>query len=363
MTSTDPYLLDGERRAHELGNRGRLAFDAAGGLHRDITEAYWRTGFYVFAGVLSEDEQEELRDDCEGVLDRAPVSSTSATDAHGRPALGQEKEIFSFARPLSDPLGGIGRYMAKMAEHEVPAGEPDEVITTINLGLRVVPAFFRLYGHPQLLRVAEQINGADFTPFNESIRVKPAHLGTSTAWHQDGTTHWDSPELDAGTHGFNFMTQLYATNATNALWVVPKTHDVGKIDIPARVAANGGSDRLPGAVPMLCEPGDVAICNRQSLHASFANLSDTTRVTLIFGFHRRRSVLGVQKEGAAPYDEERIRTRARILALAIDARQQRFPDEERYHYQPLADELADIRWDESTRDALLKDYFRYGLSI
>ena len=43
------------------------------------------------------------------------------------------------------------------------------------------------------------------------------------AWHQDGWTHWDSPDLDGGTHGFNFMAQLYGCNSANGLWVAQDT--------------------------------------------------------------------------------------------------------------------------------------------
>ena len=42
--------------------------------------------------------------------------------------------------------------------------------------------------------------------------VKPAH-GAAVSWHQDGVTHWEHPDLDSGTHGFNFMAQLYPTDA------------------------------------------------------------------------------------------------------------------------------------------------------
>ena len=73
----------------------------------------------------------------------------------------------------------------------------------------------------------------------------------------------------------------------NALWVVPETHQQYKLDIVARIQANGGSDRLPGAVPMLCQPGDVVIMNRQVLHGPFANTSTVMRATYQFGFHSR----------------------------------------------------------------------------
>ena len=169
--------------------------------------------------------------------------------------------------------------------------------------------------------------------------------------------------MDRGTHGFNFMAQLHPTNPTNALWVIPGTHKRGKLDIVARIQANGGSDRLPDAVPMLGNPGDVAICNRQVLHGSFPNTSPGMRATYQFGFHRRASLLGVKVWSAQLYDETRIHERSRIIALAIDARHQRFPHEPRYLYQPLTDELDAIHWNSFTREHLLKNYNRKDMSV
>ena len=365
----EDYYFEGEQRALSLGNRGPMAFNANGALRADIAEAYWESGFYVFEGAVRGDELNELVADFEGVLARAPVSSTSQTDATGRPAIGSELELpsFRFAKPLSDPYGGTsvsgGRYQAKMIEPEAPDDAPDEVLLNISSPLQLMDSALRLYGHPDLLRIAEQINGPDFTPFSESIWVKQPGWGPSVAWHQDGTTHWDNPDLDDGTHGFNFMLQLYGSRPANALWVVPGTHNQGKIDIKALVAANGGSDRLPDAVPMLCNAGDVAICNRQVLHGSFANTSSAMRATYVFGFHRRASVLGVQGRGKKRYDEARIHQRSRLIALAADARRQRFPDGPSYIYRPLARELDDNRWNDTTREGVLKNYNLNDLGI
>ena len=362
---TDEYLKVGERCAYELGNRGPIEFDAKGILHEDITEAYWRTGFYVFEGVVQGEEMDELIAELESVLALAPSSSNVSTDATGRTAIGTEfeKPSFNFAKPLSDPYGGTWRYGGKMTELEAPVNAPEEIVLQIMGVLQLMDSCLWLYGHPQLLEVVEQINGPDFVPFTETIWVKHPGLGASVAWHQDGTTHWDNPELDWGTHGFNYMAQLYATNPTNALWVVPGTHQQGKLDIVALMQANRDSDRLPNAVPMLCQPGDVVIMNRQVLHGSFPNTSPVMRATYQFGFHRRASLLGVKGWDARPYDEARIHERSRIIGLAIDARHQRFPDEQRYHYKPLSDEIDTLRWNNNSRKNLLKNYNLKDLSI
>ncbi len=162
------------------------------------------------------------------------------------------------------------------------------------------------------------------------------------------------------------MAQLYGSTAANGVWVLPRTHKQGKLDITGLIEANNGSDRLPGAVPMVCEPGDVVMANRQVLHASFANTSPDLRVTINFGFHRRASVLGVQTtytDHEVVYDEARIFERSRLIAVGIDARQQRFPHELRYVYQPLVGQEDQNRWNEAARESIVKDYNLRDLGI
>ena len=161
------------------------------------------------------------------------------------------------------------------------------------------------------------------------------------------------------------MAQLYGCTPANGLWVVPGSHKLGKIDIKQRVA-EAGSERLPDAVPFICGPGDLAITNRQCLHGSFANTSSDWRVTLNFGCHRRRSVLGVSGGGIhnAPgvYDDARIRDRSRVIGYAIDARRQRFPEEVPFPYQPFVESGEWPVWDSAAK-ASMKDYNLLDLSI
>ena len=365
------YLRAGEQRAAALGNRGPIRFNPDGTLHAEITEAYWRCGFYIFEGVLGTDELADIEADVIDIRERLPREQGSPVDARGRPALAADCRgaTLFWAKPLGDPFGGTalasGRHPVKMSEPVAAADAPKEIVYLILGDLQFSDACLRLYGHPQLLAVAAQINGEDFAPFNEALFLKEPGRGASVAWHQDGATHWDSPSWDQGSHGFNFMAQLYGCTAANGVWVVPGTHKLGKVDIKAMAEA-AGSDRLPDAVPMICAPGDVAMCNRQALHGSFANTSADWRVTLNFGFHRRASVLGVQGGGLhnapAVYDEARIRDRARVIGYGIDARRQRFPDETPYVYKPILDAGLQYRWNDDTK-ADLKDYNMLDLSI
>lgn len=365
------YLRDGERRAATLGNRGPIRFTQDGDLDPDIVEAYGRCGFYIFEGVLKPDELADIEHDLHDILGRLPTERGAKVDARGRPALAVDCQApnLLWSKPLGDPFGGTdlanGRHPVKMFEPAAAADAPREVVYLILGSLQFSEAALRVYGHPQLLAVAAAINGPDFTPFNEALFIKEPGRGASVAWHQDGTTHWDNPDWDEAIHGFNFMGQLYGCTAANGVWVVPGSHKLGKLDIRALVA-EAGSERLPQAVPMICRPGDVAITNRQALHGSFANTSKDWRVTLNMGFHRRKSVLGVEGGGvhneAAVYDSARIAERARLIAYGIDARRRRFPGETPYVYKPHADAGLTDRWDDRAK-ASIRDYNLLDLSI
>jgi hypothetical protein len=365
------YLKAGEARAMALGNRGPIRFTDDGALHPDIVEAYWRCGFYIFEGVLRAEELLDLEADVETIQSRLPAMRGAPLDAQGRPALAEDCKAptLYWSKPLADPFGGTdlaaGRHPVKMSEPVLAADAPAEVVYLILGSLQFSEACLRVYGHPKLLAVAAAINGEDFTPFNEALFIKEPGLGASVAWHRDGVTHWTAPDWDEGSHGFNFMGQVYGCTAANGVWVLPGSHKLNSIDIKA-LAEAAGSDRLPDAVPIICQPGDVAMTNRQAVHGSFANTSENWRVTVNMGFHRRRSVLNIEAGGLhnarAVYDEDRIRRRARMLGYAIDARRQRFPDETPFPYKPHHDASLTYAWDDAAK-ADIKDYNLEDLSI
>ena len=368
----DAYIRDGKKRALALGNRGPLRFNPDGSIHGDIMDAYWRCGFYVLENVIDESEIELLKRDTQNLIERAPAYKGASVDKMGRPAFGNEfeRDTYTWVTPLSDPVGGTdkngGRHPSKMEEPSVTGDAPDHVLYMMYGMCQAMDSGLRLYGHPCLLQIAETINGSDFTPFNDAIFIKPAGLGGSVAWHQDGLTHWQSLNWDEGIHGFNFQVQLYPSTPGNGLWVVPGTHKQGKIDIKSLVEANG-SDRLAEAIPLFCNAGDVTITNRQALHCSFANTSDDLRVSLTFGFHRRQSVLGstgkLGMSSGVIYDEDRIFERSSVIQVAIDARKQFYPEEKSFHYEPFNGKEGDYRWNEISRDQIIKNYNLKDLGI
>ena len=270
---------------------------------------------------------------------------------------------------MGDPLGGTelanGRHQVKLFEPEA-ADDAPQAVPVILLGtLQFSDACLRTYAHPKLLQVAASINGEDFAPFNEALFIKEPGVGAAVSWHQDGVTHWDSEDFNEDIHGFNFMAQVYGSTAVNGVWVLPGTHKDGKIDIK-KLVAESGSERLKGAVPMICNPGDVVMCNRQLLHGSFPNCGFEKRVTVNFGFHKRSSVLGTKGGGihseAQVFDEETINRRSKSIGYAIEARKAKYKDEKPYEYKPFLQSGKTYFWDEKARQDLI-DYNLEDLSI
>ena len=365
------YLINGEKNALALDNRGPIAFDENGNLSSTIKEAYSKNGFYIFEGVLNNEEVEDIKEDLENLRQQFPTGPESTLNAKGEPAMNAESKSLTlvWSKPLGDPLGGTelanGRHQIKMFEPEAKEDAPMAVPLILLGSLQFSDACLRTYAHPKLLKVAESINGKDFAPFNEALFIKEPGIGAAVSWHQDGVTHWESENFDEEIHGFNFMAQVYGSTAVNGVWVVPGTHKVGKIDIK-KIVAETGSERIDGAVPIVCNPGDVVICNRQLLHGSFPNCGFEPRVTVNFGFHKRSSVIGTQGGGihseAQVFDDEIIERRSRSIGYAIEARKQKYPNEEAYKYYPFEQSGKSFVWNDSSREDF-KDYNLEDLSI
>ena len=357
------YRREGEARAAALGNRGPIRFTDDGAVDPAILDAYEPHGFYVFEGVLGaggarrhrarRDRHARPRAGHEGRR-RRPPRPPGARRPTGAPS------NLRWVKPLSDPVGRHerGQRPAPGEDDRAGAARRRRPSTCVQLDPRLAavlpglparvrppgPARRRRGGQRRRLRAVQRGGVGQAGRARRVGRVAPGRLD---ALGQPATS-------TGARHGFNFMAQLYGCTSANGLWVVPGSHRMGKVDIKAMVAA-AGSDRLPDAVPLVCAPGDVAITNRQCVHGSFANTSPTPRVTINFGFHRRRSVLGVESGGVhnavAVYDEARIHERSKAIVYAIDARAQRFPDEARYVYQPFAGHEDEYRYGRRTRSS------------
>lgn len=379
------YCEEGKARAMTLGNRGPIRYGEDGKVCREIVEAYQATGFYVLEDVLSAEELHDLQTDFEALMENAPFpDKKSKTDKHGRPV--QHPDIYTWNKPLSDPMGGTpfgvfnfkggetkGRHHIKMKELPPPPGAPKLVPQNIFHPLAYMDSALRLYGHPGLLAVTEAINGPDFTPFTETMWHKPAFTGIATAWHQDPSNAWDDewsqPGFDVDKCGFSFHASLYNCTAENGLWVLPGTNHHGRADIKALAAASG-SDRLEGAVPIICKPGDVYIQSRTALHGAFPNSSPEKRCTVQFGFNKRSTVLGLETaaydhlgKSMKVYDNDYIHERARMIQLGIDARKQKYPNEKSYVYQPYVGREEEARWSPKMKENQYGQYWMKDIVV
>ena len=365
------YLKEGEKKALDLNNRGPIKFDDNGNLCKEIRKSYSEYGFYIFENVIDPQELNDIKEDLENLRTNFPTGPDSNLDANGDPAFNADSKSLTllWSKPLGDPLGGTelanGRHQIKLFEPEAPADAPSAVPVILLGSLQFSDACLRTYAHPKLLKVAESINGEDFAPFNEALFIKEPGVGAAVSWHQDGVTHWDSEDFNEDIHGFNFMVQVYGSTAVNGVWVLPGTHKAGKIDIK-KLVTESGSERLEGAVPVVCDPGDAVMCNRQLLHGSFPNCGYEKRVTVNFGFHKRSSVFGVKGGGvhseSQVFDDEIINRRSKSIGYAIEARKAKYTNEDPYLYKPFNDSQRTYVWDDSARQDL-KDYNLDDLSI
>ena len=63
------------------------------------------------------------------------------------------------------------------------------------------------------------------------------------------------------------------------------------------------------------------------------------------------------------YDAQRIANRAAIVAVAIDARRQYYPQERPFVYQPFAGLEHDFVFNDETFNTVIRDYNVYDLAI
>ena len=67
--------------------------------------------------------------------------------------------------------------------------------------------------------------------------------------------------------------------------------------------------------------------------------------------------------GAPRNDEKTVFERSRVIAVAIDARQQYFPNEKRYQYEPFVGLEDDYRWNQENYEKIIRDYNLQDLAI
>ena len=75
-----------------------------------------------------------------------------------------------------------------------------------------------------------------------------------------------------------------------------------------------------------------------------------------------KSALSMAYQGVT-YDAQRIDRRSAVIAVAIDARRQRYPQEKPFVYRPFAGREDDFQFNEATFEKVIRDYNLYDLAI
>jgi len=401
----EPYKERAVKRALELGNRGPLRYEADGTLAKDIQEAFWRCGFYVFEGAIAQEEVAEAQREFDERLENAPARKGSKVDKNGNPV--KFPQAYDFLVPHDRDANPDAK--------RVPS-----LVGNLTMPLLAMESALRLYGHPDMLRINECFNGPDFTPMYCSIFNKEPGIGEATAWHQDGRTHWTEdgrpgrreedgkPPRQPGAqyvedlqcHGNSFHVALSNCTPEQCLWVIPGSHkeiywphwpnkkfttqyrnpDGSPNYLVKSAFTSGEIEMIPDAVPMLLKPGDLGVHNRQALHGAFPNTSKERRVTLVCAYYNRRHVMNQLSRFPVPkrqverlkangkivddqtrkvlMDEAHIVDRSRIIQVAIDARKEKYPDEKQYVFQPF------VGVQMPPREEYVKDYvYSFGLDL
>ena len=90
------YLLEGEKAALGINNRGPISFDAQGNLAASIRNAYSENGFYIFEGVLNKDELDDIKVDLDKMRSNFPIHPESAVDINGGTCSWSRFKSFNF---------------------------------------------------------------------------------------------------------------------------------------------------------------------------------------------------------------------------------------------------------------------------
>ena len=219
-----------------------------------------------------------------------------------------------------------------------------------------------------------------------SVSLTPKASLFQTPWHHDGRTFWtadgeplapcDAPTGAGQSHGSNISICVSEATPESCLWVCPASQRRRRVPPAA-------GERVADAVPAVLRQGDAVIVNRSSMHGAFANRTPARRATLILQYNSRASALGacdprnsqsMHRPGESPDAEpphpppdqlpEHLARRARMVALAIDSRRQRFPAERPFVYR--GEYTGAGRWDEQSRAEITRpgdEYFRYNVTL
>ena len=203
------------------------------------------------------------------------------------------------------------------------------VLTRVNGMYTKSDAFFALFGHPRLLGIAESIHGPNIVSFQDAMVVKMPEYGAPVPWHRDPGHPRVKPPLDVDVY------LDAATPENGCLYVVPGSHLWQGFDLQDMLDEHGFM--LPGAIPVITEPGDVLLHSPNLLHGSRTTRGKPIRRVHYFAFFTIEELLS----RGGQWDADYVRSWIRVMLQAIESRSQ-LPEtagEEPYAYNPTLPEF------------------------
>lgn len=180
-----------------------------------------------------------------------------------------------------------------------------------------------LLGSPEVLGVAESLNGPNFVPTYESMVFKMPGDGEIIPWHQDA---WS--ERQHRTWNYDLYLD-HSRKEAGALRVLPRSqrqkHDACK-------AAETYGWEHPDIITVEMEPGDVLIHDTMVLHGSPATAGGDLRRTIYYEFRSAEQILA---EG--PWGPEWIDQRLRLIPLALERHAEAYPDSAQFQWNVSAE--------------------------
>ena len=153
--------------------------------------------------------------------------------------------------------------------------------------LREDRRFVRLLDHRPVLDVIAEALGPNIFMYHAHLDVHPPEHEpvTTWMWHQDGGIQnrdlETSPRPRMSVKVAYFLTDVTVPGRGNFV-VLPGSHRRDAIERPS-----GGTNEMPGAIPILAAPGDAVLFDRRLWHMRSPNRSDVTRKALFLAYTYR----------------------------------------------------------------------------
>ena len=199
-------------------------------------------------------------------------------------------------RVPDDVLEKIGHcYQKLLAENQNnPEFSADFILgphlnTDSSYGVKGDPIWLEFAMIPEILDMLEQIVGPDIILWGVTIFGKPANLGKSTPWHQDGDYYPIEPletctvwiSLDGSTADQGCMRYIPGSHKNRQVY---SHHFDHRDDYTLAQVIDDGQVDLDQARDIVLEPGQISIHDVYLVHGSGPNRSARRRMGLVLRF-------------------------------------------------------------------------------